>query len=254
MSREDLNAGWTSGYTAQPSIAHPGGIFRFAIGQSNVRVAVGLASERVGEQFMGIDHALLLRDDGTVQVFEKGVAVSNPRRYVAGNIFSLRVIAPGGGLSLVSYVLNGEILHDAQNPVLRFPLVARVLLSHEPSPIISPTVSPWDISEPELTADEVKDMGAVYTKLTRQGPPVHPHVEVGYNIYRSTDPNLPKKQWKRLNPVLLSETQFKDTTAKAPGVTYYYYVTSVNAYGIESHPSKVFSAESLPHNTIDEVM
>jgi fibronectin type 3 domain-containing protein len=79
-------------------------------------------------------------------------------------------------------------------------------------------------------------------ELSRIGKPIDPSQAVGYSIYRSTDPNLPKNQWKKLNPVLLSQPQFNDTTRQL-GVRYYYYVTSVNAYGVESPPSEVMTAD-----------
>lgn len=81
-----------------------------------------------------------------------------------------------------------------------------------------------------------------------------PHAAIGYNIYRSTDPSIPKKQWQKLNETLLPDTRFRDSTQKVPGVTYYYYVTAVNAYGLESDPSAVMAAQPLPHQTSDQLM
>lgn len=82
-----------------------------------------------------------------------------------------------------------------------------------------------------------------------------PHaVVIGYNIYRSTDPALPKDRWEKLNETLLPDNRFRDSTPKIRGATYYYYVVSVNAYGVESKPSEVMQAVPLPHNRSDQVM
>jgi hypothetical protein len=239
-SREDLDAGWVSGHATEQQMVHPGGVLEFAVGQSNATVAIGLASEDTNKPFSGMDHAFLFRDDGTVQIYERGIAVSTPRPYVTGNIFSLRV-AVAGGLHVVSYVQNNEEIHATRDVAPRFPLRARLLFSAKPAAIIKPTITSF--SSPELDAIAPEEVAGGYLELSRVGKPIDPLREVGYNIYRSTDPNLPKKQWQRLNPVLLSETQFTDTNAKEPGVRYYYYVTSVNAYGVESPPSEVMTAD-----------
>lgn len=63
---------------------------------------------------------------------------------------------------------------------------------------------------------------------------------VGYNIYRSIDRSLPPDQWERRNPELLPTTGFEDKGIES-GVTYYYYVTAVNAAGAESEPSEIIS-------------
>ena len=49
----------------------------------------------------------------------------------------------------------------------------------------------------------------------------------GYNIYRSTDPNLPKQDWTKLNQTLLTRTTFQDDRVEA-GKTYYYYIVAVD--------------------------
>ena len=42
--------------------------------------------------------------------------------------------------------------------------------------------------------------------------PANPEGDVaGYNIYRSTDPDLPKNRWNKLNPGLLTRTTFQDS-------------------------------------------
>lgn len=66
----------------------------------------------------------------------------------------------------------------------------------------------------------------------------------GYNIYRSTDPNLPKEQWTRLNQSLLTRTTYQDERVEA-GKTYHYYLTAVDQAGNVSQPSEVGS-ETVP--------
>ncbi len=65
----------------------------------------------------------------------------------------------------------------------------------------------------------------------------------GYNLYRSTNPDLPKP-WTRLNQTLLTRTAFTDDKVES-GKTYYYYVTAVDTAGNESPPSEV-SSEKAP--------
>jgi len=74
---------------------------------------------------------------------------------------------------------------------------------------------------------------------------VNPESDIaGYNIYRSTDPNLPKANWIKLNQALLTRTSYLDDRVE-PGQKYYYYLTAVDQVGNVSQPSEVFS-ESAP--------
>jgi hypothetical protein len=63
---------------------------------------------------------------------------------------------------------------------------------------------------------------------------------VGYKIYRSTDPDLPKKDWKLQTPTLLKTNTFQDTQVES-GKTYYYYLTAADNVGNVSEPSEVVS-------------
>jgi hypothetical protein len=62
----------------------------------------------------------------------------------------------------------------------------------------------------------------------------------GYDLYRSTDPNLPKEQWTKLNRNLLDRTTFQDEAVQS-GKRYYYYVTAIDSAGNVSKPSEVYS-------------
>lgn len=75
--------------------------------------------------------------------------------------------------------------------------------------------------------------------------PANPERDVaGYNVYRSTDPNLPLERWTKLNDALLTRTTFQDETVES-GVKYYYYLTAVDTAGNTSAPSEVVS-ETAP--------
>jgi hypothetical protein len=62
----------------------------------------------------------------------------------------------------------------------------------------------------------------------------------GYNLYRSTDKDLPKELWTKLNRSLLDRTTFQDEAVQS-GKRYFYYVTAVDSAGNVSKPSEVES-------------
>lgn len=62
----------------------------------------------------------------------------------------------------------------------------------------------------------------------------------GYNVFRSTDPNLPRSEWRKLTREPLTRTTFFDDAVE-PGVKYFYYLTAVDAAGNESQPSEIVS-------------
>jgi hypothetical protein len=66
----------------------------------------------------------------------------------------------------------------------------------------------------------------------------------GYNVFRSTDADLPKEQWTKLNRNLLDRTTYQDEAVRT-GQRYYYYVTAVDQAGNVSRPSEVLS-ETAP--------
>ncbi len=66
----------------------------------------------------------------------------------------------------------------------------------------------------------------------------------GYNVYRSTDPNLPKQNWTKLNQELLTRTNYRDERVES-GKTYYYFIVAVDNAGNVSQPSEVTS-ETVP--------
>jgi predicted phage tail protein len=75
--------------------------------------------------------------------------------------------------------------------------------------------------------------------------PANPESDVaGYNIYRSTDPDLPKDKWTKLNSALLTKTTFFDDNVES-GKKYFYYLIAVDQSGNVSTPSEVVS-ETVP--------
>jgi len=71
--------------------------------------------------------------------------------------------------------------------------------------------------------------------------PANPEPDIaGYNIYRTTDPNLPKESWTKLNSALLTRTTYHDESVES-GKKYYYYLTAVDQAGNVSDPSEVVS-------------
>jgi hypothetical protein len=75
--------------------------------------------------------------------------------------------------------------------------------------------------------------------------PANPERDVaGYNIFRSTDPDLPKGRWTKITPTLLTRTTFQDETVES-GKKYYYYVVAIDTAGNPSDPSEIES-ETVP--------
>jgi len=67
---------------------------------------------------------------------------------------------------------------------------------------------------------------------------------IGYHIYRSNNPDLPKKNWTRLTRTPLNRTTYTDETVET-GKKYFYYLTAVDNAGNESEPSET-AAETVP--------
>jgi predicted phage tail protein len=63
---------------------------------------------------------------------------------------------------------------------------------------------------------------------------------VGYSVFRSTDPNLPREQWRKLNRSLHERTTYTDEAVES-GKRYYYYLTAVDSAGNVSPPSEIVS-------------
>jgi len=104
------------------------------------------------------------------------------------------------------------------------------------------TVSPRDTFPPSAPASIT--VAAAPGRLSIFFP-ANPEGDIaGYNIYRSTDPDLPKDKWTKLNSTLLTRTTFQDEKVES-GKRYYYYLTAVDQAGNVSPPSEVVS-ETVP--------
>jgi len=62
----------------------------------------------------------------------------------------------------------------------------------------------------------------------------------GYNIFRSTDPALPRGDWRKLNRDVIDRTTYFDDAVES-GVKYFYYLTAVDSARNVSQPSEVVS-------------
>jgi hypothetical protein len=104
------------------------------------------------------------------------------------------------------------------------------------------SVSPRDIFAPSAPASIT--IAAAPGRLSIFFP-ANPEVDVaGYEIYRSTDPDLAKERWTKMTSALLTKTTFVDENVES-GKRYYYYIKAIDHAGNVSAPSEVES-ESVP--------
>lgn len=104
------------------------------------------------------------------------------------------------------------------------------------------SVSPRDVFPPSAPASLT--IAAAPGRLSIFFP-ANPEPDVaGYNVYRSTDPDLPKQRWKKLTSATSTRTTFQDENVEA-GKRYYYYLTAIDQAGNVSPPSEVVS-ETVP--------
>ncbi|HCX31594.1 MAG TPA: hypothetical protein DHU55_17760 [Blastocatellia bacterium] len=100
------------------------------------------------------------------------------------------------------------------------------------------SVSPRDVFKPSAPASIT--VAAAPGRLSLFFP-ANPEPDIaGYNVYRSTDPNLPKEQWTKMNATLLTRTTFQDEKVES-GKRYYYYLTAEDQVGNVSAPAEVVS-------------
>lgn len=103
-------------------------------------------------------------------------------------------------------------------------------------------VTPADVFPP--SAPSAVTIAATPTSISIFFP-VNPETDVvGYSIYRSTDPGLPKKDWQLLTKELLTTNTFIDEDVDS-GKTYYYYVTATDKFKNVSEPSEAVN-ETIP--------
>jgi fibronectin type 3 domain-containing protein len=67
---------------------------------------------------------------------------------------------------------------------------------------------------------------------------------IGYNIFRTTKPELPPEQWQKLNDAPISAASFQDTKVES-GQKYFYFVVAIDSAGNVSRKSETVS-EAAP--------
>ena len=126
-------------------------------------------------------------------------------------------------------------------------LVRSVSLGTEGAQVESLNSNPVSVSPRDIFPPSAPGRVSVAPSLGRLSVffPANPEPDIaGYNIYRTTDPNLPKDKWTKLNQALLTRTTFQDEKVES-GRKYYYYVKAVDQAGNVSAPSEVQS-ETVP--------
>ncbi len=105
-------------------------------------------------------------------------------------------------------------------------------------------VAPSDVFAPAAPDNITPAVSSPPPRISLFFPANRERDVVGYHVFRSTDPALPKTQWIKLNRALLTRTTFQDEFVQS-GVKYFYYLTAVDAAGNTSPPSEVIS-ETAP--------
>lgn len=86
-------------------------------------------------------------------------------------------------------------------------------------------------------------------EIYQNDPRNNPAESIGYNIFYSFDPALPKDQWTKVNETPIPPTQSGRIQYRIPASTiitsadYYYYIAGISALGIEGFPSEVIKCQ-----------
>jgi hypothetical protein len=119
--------------------------------------------------------------------------------------------------------------------------------------LFDPTVTGWVSGQLTITSDSSTNSTAVIplsgigeaasysVNLSWDAPDNSEDPVVGYNVYRSPSGN---STYELLNSSVDTATTYVDSTVQA-GLTYDYFVESVDAFGVESSPSNMISV-SIP--------
>lgn len=175
---------------------------------------------------------------------------STPVNLLGYNIYRSQESEPdSGGTPLNSQLIGGTSYRDAAfkfGSTYRY-FVRAVSLGTEGGQVESLnsnsiTIAPTDTFAP--SAPTSITVAAAPGRLSLFFPANTEADVAGYNVYRTTDPNLPKEQWTKLNTTLLDRTTFQDEKVES-GTKYYYYVTAVDQAGNVSPASEVVS-ETVP--------
>jgi hypothetical protein len=105
------------------------------------------------------------------------------------------------------------------------------------------TITPRDIFKPSPPLNPSAQAGPGLVSLFFASSPERD--VIGYLIFRSTDPNLPKTEWTQLTRAPINQTSYQDRTVES-GKRYFYYVRAVDAAGNRSDPSDVAASDAVP--------
>ncbi|OLE51063.1 MAG: hypothetical protein AUG51_25190 [Acidobacteria bacterium 13_1_20CM_3_53_8] len=180
----------------------------------------------------------------------KNIDGSTPVNLLGYNIYRTTRSEPGSGQTPLNSAPITETSFADKN--FRFGqeysyLVRSVSLGTGGAPVESLnsntiSVAPRDVYPP--SAPTAPSLAAAPGRISIFFPANPERDVVGYNIYRSTDPDLPKERWTKLNAALLTRTTYQDETVES-GKKYYYYLTAIDSTGNVSQPSEVVS-ETAP--------
>jgi PKD repeat protein len=123
LRRADHPAGWNAGAVSRKQILSGDGYVEFLPGETDTDRMLGLSNGDADQGQADIDFALLAAADGTLQVWEKGVALGTFGTYAGSD--RLRVAVEGG---LVKYSRNGTVFRTS-GATPRHPLLVDTTLS-----------------------------------------------------------------------------------------------------------------------------
>lgn len=139
---EDL---WDTGASSEQTIGSAGGFVEFPAAQTDKSVAIGLSNEDLDSSYTSINYAIMLRDDGVVQLYEKGVPVGRPRPYALKDIFRISAEIGLLGERVIKYYQNGKLIYTS-DVTPTFPLKVDVSLKHKDAIIDDVTItSYWSV-------------------------------------------------------------------------------------------------------------
>ena|SRR2546423_2021983 len=133
---------WDAGASSEQTIGSAGGFVEFPAAQTDKSVVIGLSNEDLDSGYTNINYAVMLRDDGYVQLYEKGVPVSTPRPYAVDDVFRISVEIGLLGERLIKYYQNGEVIYTSE-VAPTFPLRVDVSIKHEEAVIRDVTITSY---------------------------------------------------------------------------------------------------------------
>jgi hypothetical protein len=100
---------WNAGASTVQAIVAGDGYMQFTTAEANTNKMAGLSVGDTNQNYVEIDYAVYLNQNGKVLVYENGVNRGQMGTYVAGDVF--RVTVTGG--SVVTYSKNGAVFYTS---------------------------------------------------------------------------------------------------------------------------------------------